>query len=608
MIVKMNKVYIAARSDDSGSLLDKLAELGIIHISPVDPGTAVADEKTVAEAEQLQVAVQLLSKLTPAGRPEQISPIQAAAETLRIQKTSAEFANRLASLHLEYERLAIWGDVRLEEFEQLSRAGINVRFFSIPADQLSEVQAECVDVLADLPGKRLLTVAIDRDGNEKLPAQAEPIELPKQDRPSIKTEAAEIDRISKQNNQRLCELANFVGSMEQELVKLQTQAEFSLAANSALTDQNLFALQGWVPADKTENLAAELENAGIEAGVYAAEPLPDEEPPTLIGYPCWAKPIKGLFDILGTYPGYKELDMSPFFMVALPLFAAMLIGDAGYGLIFMLVPIFMYKKMVAGAGKAKTHLLIVIGAATLIWGVISANYFGITPGSFEEISWGAGIRKVMIALAPIWDADSDKAQETLIKISLMLGCIHLTFAHLRQAVAFAPRAKALAQIGWCLFLWAMLGVIWTLFFGGDPGSPSRLRLIYSGLIIGFILFVLFTKPDKNPAKRIGIGLASALLPMLGTFSDTMSYIRLMAVGMASYYIATAFNTIGANVAETATWFAGAPIVVFGHALNMALCVIAIFAHGVRLNMLEFSNNAGLQWLGYAYWPFGKKEN
>ena len=56
------------------------------------------------------------------------------------------------------------------------------------------------------------------------------------------------------------------------------------------------------------------------------------------------------------------------------------------------------KKMIAGAGKAKTHLLIVIGAATILWGVISANYFGITPGSFEP---GSGIRNIMIALAPL---------------------------------------------------------------------------------------------------------------------------------------------------------------------------------------------------------------
>ncbi|MBW2619613.1 MAG: hypothetical protein JRC92_12130 [Deltaproteobacteria bacterium] len=202
--------------------------------------------------------------------------------------------------------------------------------------------------------------------------------------------------------------------------------------------------------------------------------------------------------------------------------------------------------------------------------------------------------------------DSEKARQLLIKISLLFGCIHLTFAHIRQLFALFPDIRSLAQLGWCIFLWAMLGVIWQLFFGAKGPPPVPFWLIYAGGITGFVLFTLFTAPSRNPAKMIGIGLASSLLPMLGAFSDTMSYIRLMAVGMASYYIAVAFNSLGASVADSATWFAAAPIVIFGHALNIALCVIAIFAHGVRLNMLEFSNNAAVQWLGYAYAPFTRK--
>jgi len=85
----------------------------------------------------------------------------------------------------------------------------------------------------------------------------------------------------------------------------------------------------------------------------------------------------------------------------------------------------------------------------------------------------------------------------------------------------------------------------------------------------------------------------------------MSYVRLMAVGLASYYIAMAFNTLAGILADSITWYSVAPEVVllFGHALNIGLAAIAIFAHGVRLNMLEFSSNAGVQWAGFAYAPF-----
>ena len=36
---------------------------------------------------------------------------------------------------------------------------------------------------------------------------------------------------------------------------------------------------------------------------------------------------------------------------------------------------------------------------------------------------------------------------------------------------------------------------------------------------------------------------------------------------------------------------------------MTLSLVAILAHGVRLNLLEFSNHSGLQWAGYPYRPF-----
>jgi len=79
----------------------------------------------------------------------------------------------------------------------------------------------------------------------------------------------------------------------------------------------------------------------------------------------------------------------------------------------------------------------------------------------------------------------------------------------------------------------------------------------------------------------------------------------MAVGLASYYIASAFNALALGMSEATIWALPATVLVLllAHGLNIALCMVAIFAHGVRLNMLEFSTNAGVQWTGYAYKPF-----
>jgi len=331
-------------------------------------------------------------------------------------------------------------------------------------------------------------------------------------------------------------------------------------------------------------------------------------PPTQIGYARWAGPIQGLFDILGTLPGYREIDLSSFFMVALPIFAAMLIGDAGYGLIFALAPLLVWKKMTAAAGKPTAQLVVVFGVATLVWGLLTGNLFGLSPQSMQRAGGIWATFGNILDPFMIIRGSSDEVRAILIKVSFGLGSIHLVLAHLRAAVARWPDQTAIADLGWAVVLIGMLGVIWQLFFGAE--APVWLpRYAAIAVAVGWLPVIVFGAPAHNPITRVLGGFAASLLPMIGAFGDTMSYIRLMAVGMASFYIALAFNQLGMTVAEAGAWawpFA-ALVVLFGHMLNIALCLIAIFAHGVRLNMLEFSNNAGVQWAGHPYQPFVRQQ-
>ncbi|MFA6743845.1 MAG: hypothetical protein WCS36_06580, partial [Candidatus Neomarinimicrobiota bacterium] len=45
------------------------------------------------------------------------------------------------------------------------------------------------------------------------------------------------------------------------------------------------------------------------------------------------------------------------------------------------------------------------------------------------------------------------------------------------------------------------------------------------------------------------------------------------------------------------------IIIFGHGLNIVLCMMSVIVHGIRLNMLEFSGHLGMQWTGQKYEPF-----
>jgi V/A-type H+-transporting ATPase subunit I len=604
MIVQMSKVYIVTQSHNRNRLLDALGQLGVMHVEPVDPGKAVAKEVTLGAISTIKRGLHILQGIEPSGDTPDLSPLETAKEAISIQKKIADQEDHLNTLHRKARQLTLWGNVELKQLEQLRSTGIDIKFFSIAQKDLAELQAECVETVAELPGRNAMVAIVDRTGNFQAPEGAKEISWPETDLPTVKKEAAEVDASIKQHNKRLAELANLTETMSLQIKHYQAEAEVCVVQNSGLSSDALFALQGWTPSRKADSLSGSLAKQNITAAVEVMPAEEDDKPPTLIEYPRWSRPIKALFDMLGTLPGYEENDVSSFFMVALPIFAAMLIGDAGYGIILAGAGLVFYRRIVRLAGKPTAHLLIIFGLATMLWGILTANYFGITPQTLIDVGH-KGAANVMLAVAPLWRSNGEEARALIMKVSLIIGCVHLVLAHLFTAIKLFPDKRAYAEIAWAVILIDMLVLIWYLMFIGVDQLPAAITIV---LLIGFLAASWFTAPMSNPLKRFLIGFASSILPLLSTFSDIMSYIRLFAVGLASYYIASAFNGLGAKVAGSATWIGGAPIVLFGHALNLGLAAIAIFAHGVRLNMLEFSNNAGIKWAGYAYRPFTKNKD
>lgn len=629
MIVPMKKVYVAARKSDRDRLLDGARRVGVVHLEPVAPAEAVANAEIIDGIDRLGRAIQVLATVEP-GQPasavDLTTPAQAAREVLRIEQEAAEKRSRLAVLARKIDQLAFWADARLEQFKQMANHGVDLRFYLVGADKVDEFSADLVQVLDQGMGKRVLVAVASRDGEVVVPDSAEQIPLPQADRPTVRAEAERIDHELKAAAARLSELAGLREEMVRLRRELQSKAEYAVASGGGLDAEKLYAIQGWVPADAVETLADDLAKLGVEAVVEALDPTADEQPPTLIRYPACVRPIKALFDMLGTIPGFHEIDLSGFFMIAMPIFVAMLIGDAGYGLLFLIVFLAMARKIATRLGRPAAWLLIIFAATTLAWGIVTADYFGVTPrmvarfagythlvagqpvgdvkamlasGHGGWVSFG----KVMFNAAPLYRIDDEDARNIIIKISFVLGCLHLVSAQLRQAAGKWPDIRFLANIGWALVLPGMLGVIWQMFFVGidRPWHPAVFVLIAAG----FSLAVLFSYPSGNPAKRLAIGLLANIMPLINSFSDTISYIRLMAVGLASYYIAYSFDMLAGQVADASHWLLAVPVLIFGHGLNIGLGIVAIFAHGVRLNMLEFSSNAGVQWSGRAYRPFAE---
>jgi V/A-type H+-transporting ATPase subunit I len=449
----------------------------------------------------------------------------------------------------------------------------------------------------------VLVAVLGNDSAVGLPATAEPVPALWMDRATLRASIEEAEAELARGQERLARIAHLVPGIVAERGRLEAASRWSIAESGGVAHPGLFGVQGWVPADLAGALPDALAASGVAAAIELREPTDAETPPTLVRMPRWIRPIQGLFDMLGTIPGYRELDLSASFMIALPIFAGIIIGDAGYGLLFILLPLLLRKRLTAALGGDRTYLLLSFGFGALAWGALAGVWFSVPATAMAESGGAIGTFGRILGSVQVIRGSDDQVWTLLMKICFVAGTVHLVLAHLRRAT-LATAATPLADVGWAVVLVATLGVIWMLFFGSaEPLSPLLRNATLASLAGGMVLVITFASPHRSAWRRFGRGFAGSLLPLVGAFSDTLSYIRLMAVGLGGFYLGSACNLIAADVAASAGWLFGALVLVLGHAVNLALIVIAIFAHGVRLNLLEFSSHIGMRWNGHPYRPF-----
>ncbi len=186
-----------------------------------------------------------------------------------------------------------------------------------------------------------------------------------------------------------------------------------------------------------------------------------------------------------------------------------------------------------------------------------------------------------------------------------IAVVHLSIAHAWNVVVRLKRKSStfMAQVGWLMGAWVMFFLACNMVLGID--MP---KFVIPMFIVEVVLLVLFTVPPSR-LKQDFISIPMLVLDIVNSFTDVISYIRLFAVGMSGAAIAEAFNGMLSPLFGSAVGVAGAALVLLGvHGLNIALAVMGVAVHAVRLNTLEFSNGLGLEWSGFAFSPFAKQKN
>ena len=574
MIVPMKKVFLFVQDKDLASALLRLRGLGILHVEALRPPRSVGISELKDEVQLLE---QVINYLTHEHKnPEQVEPADW-KETADVILGLAALMDRdregIAKRQVQVEQWEPWGDFSLEDIEQLRAKGLKVELVELPEKEAAEAPDGIILSTVFVKHKTARCVALSyKDGD--IPYKILP--LPHQRLSRIKEEQERLRKRVKEAHHQLLDDSKYLDYFKKICAEKKEQLAFEQVKEGGGSAARISYLKGFCPFDLTGRLEAAAKDE--HWGLLFEDPSDDDQVPTLLRNPKWVETIKPLFNITQIVPGYRELDISPFFLVFFSLFVGILIGDAGYGaLVSIGMLVYQYK-------LRKTHRLTpelntrfqlgyLLCGCVILWGVLSGTYFG--------QGWLGGAVKPLVP----WVNNERNFQ----LLCFLIGAVHLTIAHGWRVLQRIPSLVALAEAGWVLIIWAMFFIARMLILGYP--LPAAAKGLFG---LGIFMILFFTKPQRNLVKAAMAGLGNLALNIVNSFTDVVSYIRLYAVGLATVAVADAANAMP-NIIGT----------VGLHVVNLILAMLALMVHGVRLNTLEFSGHLGLEWAGFGYEPFKK---
>ncbi|MDD8026318.1 MAG: hypothetical protein PHI34_07380 [Acidobacteriota bacterium] len=596
MIVPMKRVTILAVRGGMDEALRHLRRLGVVHVKPVQEPDSAEVAGLAEQTARVEKALFLLGPTAAKGHSDGSSAAKATAEDgrnavdaiLAVDARREETRSRLQEAEERRAWFRAWGDPSRASVDRLAETGLMVRLYAADKSALKNLPAGGTAVIAGRD-KGLIRLAWLTQGQES------GLDLKEESIPGIEVADLEAEIASLQATWADSEIEWSALTARRDAVRvyekrLQRSMEFARVRAGLGREEAVSYLEGFCPAEAADGVMALAEAQSW--GYLAADPDDPAEVPTLIRNPGWVRAIQPLFKFMGTLPGYAEADVSFWFLGFLSLFFALLIGDAGYGLIFLGATLWARRRSKPGSAPEIFRLMILFSLATIIWGVLSGVYFGSPAVARLPI-----LRSLVI---PRLDGFVEGNSSFMMFFCFIIGLAHLSLAHLLNIIRLWPSPRLLGQVGWMAIVWAVF------FLVGNLVSGRPLPGVFGPLLGGGILLALvFSNFQKRVFKGILTTLIGLPLSVIGTFSDLMSYLRLFAVGFASLTVASSFNAmaVGSGVRSFGQGVLAAVILLFGHSLNIVLGGMSVLVHGVRLNMLEFSSHLGQQWTGLRYEPF-----
>ena len=630
-VAPVKKILIISHQSQAQALLTSVQKAGIVHLLDVDSTAVVKADKELKSAvlrdrsvdemcQKLEKAVSFL-KQYHTGKPlatllapkvvvddDDFDRTVSAKETLRVLDEVIETQTRIDNLIAEMDSrkakldmLTPWKPLKddLETLGALSSVDVFTGMVSLQAwDELSEFlqlpqTGAVVNIIARSKTQVYCVILALKENSSNVYKQLRTNEFEAVTFEGLNGSVSDnIDHLKRQihgSGEQIAKAKHHAHKLAASLLDIQMMSDYyanirnhSAAFNSSPATQHTRIFEGWIKtADmpKLHELILEFDAANI----CEIEPLPDEAVPVDIENGPWAKPFEVITRLYGM-PRYFELDptviLAPFFAI----FFALCLTDAGYGLLMIAASVYVLRKL--QAGKGFLVLMLICSILTVFTGAMTGGWFGSLLLDFAvnfKVLWLESFIRKTTWFDPLQDPMTFLVMAVVIGyIQIMTGLFAGFFSVLKNNGFFAAVCDKLT---WIVLLnsFVVIGISGASIL---PPVAGKVAVILVYISAAAILFL--SHREGGIGARLGMG-SFNLFSAIFYLGDLLSYLRLMALGMATGGVAMAINIIGGLISDMpyVGFILALIFMVCGHIFNILQSILGAFVHSMRLQFVEF---------------------
>ena len=616
MIIKVKKILLYGLKKDVEMFFSRSQEAGFMEFIHKDQMKRVEFPGNIHD---LMQAIRILKKLPLEEKKQDKLDLSVIVKRVcHLQNSLEELYAEKERFEDEYERIFPFGDFSLQDIEYLKNEGKRfVQFFTIQTSRRKGIE---------LP-EDLIYIGTHYDQDYFVSVQKKKITLPKLIEIEIQKPVSmvkeKLDFVRKQIRNLEEELKTYsfyLFDLKKELLE-QLNFFYKQEATKKVDEplSNSFVIvQAWLPLSKEEELKKIINDLSLEYETISIEK--EDRIPTYFENKKYARVGEDLVKIYDI-PSYEDKDPSSWVLIFFALFYAMIISDAGYGVLYLVI-----SAIFAWTIKSKKPLVVrfkklcfLLSFCCIGWGLISGSFFGMglpikSPLNkyvlFTQIAqakaqyhldkkddvfelWQkkfpelknvkTGKEFLLICKSKkdgkiVFEALDKFKNAIFMEIALLIGVIHLCFSHLRNL------KRNIAGLGWIVF---MLGGY--LYFPKILQATSLFHYLhFLSKPLAFLIGIWMIIVGLSLVAILGFlqkrwRFITELMNVIQIFADSLSYLRLYALGLAGMILATTTNSIAAKLPI----YFGILILLVGHIINFALGIMGGVIHGLRLNFIEW---------------------